>query len=118
MDTLKKIYDAIAVDGTEVYFAGQHEGDCTSPYVVIKSAGVAQVYGISSERPLYDILLYVPKNQYTKLEGLRAETKGKLKKLFPLVSYAGVETESYFDESNKAHMISLQYQGIRKLNNL
>lgn len=118
MNILEKIYDILAESGTETYFAGQHEGDCISPYVVIKTAGVMQVYGVSSEHPLYDILIYVPKNQYSKLEGMREETKKKLKKLFPLVSYAGVETESHFDESNNAHMISIQYQGIRKLSNL
>lgn len=115
MNILEKIYDTISVDGTETYFPGQHKGDCTDPYVVVKSSGSMEEIDVSSERPIYDILLYVPKNQYSKIEGFRAETKQKLKRLFPLISYTGSETESYYDESVKGHMISLQYQGIRKI---
>lgn len=115
MNILEKIYDTIAADGTDTYFPGQHEGDCVNPYVVVKASGVMEIYGISSERPGYDIMLYVPKNQYSKMEELKAETKEKLKKLFPLISYAGVETGSYYDESCKGHMVSIQYQGIRKV---
>ena len=61
--------------------------------------------------------VYVPENEYTKLETNVFAIKQELKKLYPRIMYAGNETESFYDEQIKAHMISFQYYGIRKLEN-
>lgn len=114
---LKKIYDVLNGAGIDVYFPGVHEGDCVSPYVVVKSGGTMSLISVSSERPLYTIMCYVPADMYSSLEILRDLVKNEIKKLYPAVEYAGNETQSFYDEDVKGHMISFQCQGIRKLSN-
>lgn len=117
MEILKQIYNALKADGTDVYFPAQHKGECLKEYIVIKADGVAPTT-VSSERPIYTIMLYVPDNKYTRLESFMLETKEKMKSVYPLVSYAGNETPSFYDDEVKGHMISFQYQGIRKIYNM
>lgn len=115
---LKQIYDCLKKDGFDVYFPSQHKGECNSPYIVIRMAGVYNPLTVSSERPLYDILIYVPENRYSILETIIYDTKQSLKKLYPMIEYNGTETATYYDESVKANMVSFQYQGIRKKENM
>lgn len=112
---LQQIYDTLSEDGTSVYFPGQHKGECVAKYIVIKMSGVSPVLGISSERPIYDIMLYVPLNKYSQLETWAMEVKQKLKKLYPMIMYAGNETPDYVDDNVKAVMKNFQYYGIRKI---
>lgn len=114
---IEQIRDAIAVDGTEVYYPSQHKGECLKEYVVVKSEGTYEQQTVSSERPLYTIMLYVPVNRYGRIESFMFETKQKMKQVFPLVMYAGNETASFYDKDKNAHMVSFQYQGCRKIEN-
>lgn len=114
---LKTIRKELEKDGTEVYFPGQHKGECLNEYIVVKLDGANEEITVSSERPLYTIMCYVPENKYSRLESFIEETKQKMKKVFPLVMYVGNETPSFYDSDIKGHMISFQYQGCRKLNN-
>lgn len=115
-DILKQIYDVLASDGTKVYFPGQFKGECVEKYIVLKSGATAKLLTVSSERPTYTIMFYVPKNNYTQFESFIRETKQKMKKIFPLVMYDnGSETESYYDEDLKAHTKSIMYVGCRKI---
>ena len=68
MSILKKTIDILKEDGTEVYMPSQHKGECINEYIVVKMDGVIDVLDISSERPIYTIMCYVPYNQYSKLE--------------------------------------------------
>lgn len=117
MNFLKKIRDVLSEGGAEVYFPGQYEGECKSPYIVVKSMGALSVYGTSSERPMFDIMCIVPEKSYSTLQEFIFETKQKLKRLFPLVSYAGEESESVYLEDSKAYMVSFVYQGARQILN-
>ena len=117
MSILKTIYDTLKKDGIKVYMPGTHKGECLEPYAVVKLDGATPDLIVSSERPVYTILLYVPINQYTKLEDFEIEVKNSMKKVFPLVMYVGNETPSYYEEDKKAHMVSFQYLGCRKVNN-
>lgn len=114
---LKKIHDTLTDAGIDAYFPGRHRGDCKSPYVVVKSGGTIAEINVSSERPIYTMLCYVPSDMYSYLDVLRADVKLALKKLYPAIEYAGNETATYYDEDVKGHMLSFQYQGIRKLSN-
>lgn len=116
MSILKQIYNVLKSDGTECYFPTQHKGECITEYLVIKLDG-ANALNVSSERPIYTIMCYVPENRYSRLEAFVQETKEKMKSIFPLVMYAGNETPSYYDEDIKGHMVSFQYLGCRKVNN-
>lgn len=115
---LKTIADVLKEDGkTDVFFSSQHKGECIKEYIVVKMDGVTDEIVVSSERPIYTILCYVPINNYSRLEQFVAETKQKLKKVFPLIMYVGNETPSFYDNDVKGHMISFQYQGCRKKEN-
>lgn len=114
---LKQIFDVLKTDNTDVYFPTQHKGECNKEYIVVKADGVTQEIAVSSERPIYTVMCYVPVNEYTRLETFVFETKLKMKKLFPMLMYLGNETPSFYDDVSKAHMISFQYQGCRKLTN-
>lgn len=116
-EIIKQIRDILEENGTDVYFPSQHKGECIKEYIVIKNDGSTDEYTVSAERPLYTIMCYVPENEYSRLETLVFETKQKMKKMFPIVMYAGNETASYYDEDIKGHMISFQYQGCRKKEN-
>lgn len=114
---LKQIYDCLN-DGTiKIYFPTQHKGECLEPYIVIKYGGAVELYTVSSERPVYTIMIYVPNDMYSSLENIMFETKQKLKKLYPLIQYNGNETPSFYDEDVNGNTISVDYVGIRKLVN-
>lgn len=117
MSVLKKIRDVLREDGTEVYFPTQHKGQCLKEYIVIKLDGTNEELTVSSERPLYTIMCYVPENKYSRLEEFVFETKQKMKELFPMLMYAGNETPSFYDSDVKGNMKSFQYQGCRKIEN-
>lgn len=117
---LKTIKSVLIENGIDAYFPSQHKGECIAPYTVIKSSGTLNLLSartVSSERPIYEFLLYVPKNNYSYLEEYKIQVRTILKKLFPLIQYAGMETPSFYDDEVKGHMISFQYYGVRKINN-
>lgn len=111
---LETIRDCLS-DGFRVYYPGQHKGNCTEEYIVVSLAGSSQLLNVSSERPLYNIMLFVPFRNYSRLEKMLSEVKEKMKQLYPRLEYAGNETEPYYEESNSSWMLSFQYQGIRKI---
>jgi len=116
MSTLKQIFDVLKSNTEyDVFFPSQHKGNCISPYYVVKADGATTEVSISSERPLYSILCYVPRNNYTTLEVMEEKAKKAMKQLFPMLMYAGNETTSFYDEDIDGHMISFQYQACRKI---
>lgn len=116
-EIIKALRRVLTSDGTPVFFPGQHKGECKKEYIVIKYDGAVDLEFVSSERPIYTIMCYVPENNYSRLESFVFETKQKMKRCFPLVMYGGNETPSYYDDGVKAHMISFQYLGVRKISN-
>lgn len=115
MGQWKSIYSCLNNDGIDVYSPAQHQGDCISPYVVVKAKTVTKLSGYSSVQAYYDILCYVPKDKYSTLEDFVSSVKTSLARLYPAIIYDGFETESFYDESVKGHMVSIQYRNNRKL---
>jgi hypothetical protein len=113
-EVIKQIYDTL-LEQFDTYFPGQHSGECESPYIVLKKDGAYDPIVVSSERPIYTIMCYVPKNRYSYLETFVNNVKKQMKSIYPIVMYAGNETSSYYDEEVKGHMISFQYYGCRKI---
>lgn len=117
MSILKQTYDLLKQNGYDVYFPAQHKGECEKEYIVIKLEDAPEELNVSSERPIYTIMCYVPERNYSLLETMIYDVKQVLKRMFPTLMYAGNQTPSFYDEKTKSHMISFQYQGIRKINN-
>jgi hypothetical protein len=109
------IYSNLADNGIDVYSPAQHEGECTSPYVVVKDAGVTRYQQFSSVQALYDIMCYVPKNRFTELEKYVGRVKEIMKRLEPMIMPTHTELASFYDDTVNGHMVSIQYRNYRKI---
>lgn len=111
----KDISNFLTSAGYDVYSPAQHEGECTSRYIVLKVGTFTGVAGISSARYVYDLMVYVPKDEYSQLEEFVEEVKKTMKGMEPMIKPSNTQTGSYYDDSVKGHMISIQYTNARKL---
>lgn len=109
------LYLFLTSKGYDVYTPGQKEGECLSKYIVIKYAGSVKADIISSRRDLYDLILYVPKANYSQLESFVQQVISDMKEIEPLfMSYDNQQDTSYFDDSVKAHFVSIVYMNYKK----
>lgn len=112
---LKDLYTFLKSKGFDVYFPEQHEGDCLSPYLVIRYDGTAGFDNVSSRRDLYTILCYVPKNQYSYLEEYVMKVRSAMKEVSPLfLVHDEQQLAAYFDEPVKGHYVSIEYKNYKK----
>lgn len=108
------IFKALKAGGMNVYSPGIKSGECTEPYIVVKNDGSNAHLSFSTDVDLYAIMCYVPKQEYSKLEPYVQETKKLLKGLSPKILPYGQQTPSFYDDSVKAHMISIEYKNYKK----
>ena len=101
--------------GFEVYPPSIKTGECLSKYIVVKNNGSYRHVGISTDDDLYSIMCYVPQKAYSSLEPFVQDVKKKMKELEPMIKPYGSQTPSYYDDSVKAHMISIQYKNYKKI---
>lgn len=109
------IYIHLKNKGYDVYPPGIKVGDCIEPYVVIKNDGSYKHVNFSTDRDMYAILCYVPKGQYSKLEPLVQNIKKDMKELEPMIIAYGQQMPSYYDDTCKAHYISIEYENYKKI---
>lgn len=112
------IYNKLKSEGIEVYTPGQHKGDCTTNYVVVRPSGTNQFMEYSTDVMYCDVMCYVPLEHFSQLKTFVDRVKGILKKLYPQVKDAHMEVPGFIDDSNKSHMWSIQYQSYRQFFNL
>lgn len=101
--------------GFDVYSPGMKIGECTSEYLVVKNDGSSKHLSFSTDVDLYAVMCYVPKEKYSSLEPLVQRVKNSMKELEPMIKPYGSQTPSYYDDSYKAHMISIEYKNYKKL---
>lgn len=107
----ERVYNALNSKGFDAYPPDAKEGECTSEYVVVKESGRTPIVGVSSQRVVYDIMLYVPRNHYERLAHFREEVqKAMHETLYPTLMYVGQQSIDYYDDEYKAHMTSIQYR--------
>ena len=109
------IYTCLENAGFEVYPPGIKVGDCTREYVVVKNDGSTRHPSLSTDMDLYSVMCFVPKNKYSTLEPLVQKVKKAMKGLEPMIIPYGTQTPSYYDDSYKAHMISIEYVNYKKM---
>jgi hypothetical protein len=100
--------------GFDVRSPGTKIDGCVSPYVVVTHNGSTKHAGISTDIDLYSVLVYVPQQSYSELEVQIQSVKVAMKKLEPMILAYGSQTPSYYDDSVKAHMISIEYKNYKK----
>ena len=101
--------------GFEVYSPGVKTGECISEYLVVKNDGSSKHSSFSTDVDLYAVMCYVPKDRYSFLETFVRRVKNVMKELEPMILPYGSQTPSYYDDSVKAHMISIEYKNYKKL---
>lgn len=109
------IFVHLVSEGFDVYSPGTKEGECESQYIVVKNDGSSRHTSFSSDVDLYSIMCYVPQNAYSELEVMVQRVKMAMKKIEPLLLPYGQQTPSYYDDSIKAHMVSIEYKNYKKL---
>lgn len=110
------IYVHLKEKGYDVYAPGVKVGDCIEPYIVIKNDGSYKHINFSTNRYMYAIMCFVPKGQYSKLEPLVQSIIRDMKDLEPMiVPYDGQQLPSYYDDTIKAHYISIEYENYKKI---
>lgn len=100
--------------GYEVYAPGTKTGDCTKPYIVVKNDGSYGHANFSTDREMYAIMCYVPKGEYSKLEPMVQSVKKDMKELEPMIVPYGQQLPSYYDDTYKAHYITIEYENYKK----
>lgn len=101
--------------GFDVYSPGVKDGECITEYVVVKNNGSAKHLSVSSDNDYYSVMCYVPKMNYSALEPLIQRVKKAMKGLEPMILPNGIQTPSYYDDTYKAHMVSIEYKNYKKL---
>ena len=109
------IYLHLKSKGFDVYAPAQHTGECLSRYVVVKITESTQIGSFSSLSQYYDILLYIPKDEYSEFEDFVLSVENAMKELKPMIMPLNSRTPSFYDDAVKGHMISIQYRNSRKM---
>ena len=81
------IYMHLKNNGFSVYWPAQKVGECTEPYIVVKNDGGYRHVSFSSNRDMYSIQCYVPKDSYSKLEPMVQRVKRVMYDLYPMIQY-------------------------------
>lgn len=109
------IYLKLKQKGIAAYSPAQKEGECISPYTVIRDASTSKFLTYSSTRTYYDLMCYVPKESFSTLEPYVEKVKEAMKELYPMISPTYTQTASFYDDTVKGHMVSVQYYNYRKI---
>ncbi len=115
---LRDIYLSLKEQGVAVYFPAQKQGECTSPYVVVKDMLTTQFHEFSTTVTYYDVLCYVPHDRFSTLELFVERVKDCMRRLYPMLTPTYEQTASYFDEAVKAYMVSIRYKNYRQIGGL
>lgn len=109
------IFKTLEKSGFKVFSPGMKTGECTFNYIVVKNDGSSKHTSFSTDIDLYAIMCYVPKDKYSSLEPFVQEVKKVMKELEPMIKPYGSQTPSFYDDSLKSHMISIEYKNYKKL---
>lgn len=106
----ERISDHLIENGVDVYAPATHKGECRKEYVVLKDDGASKYGTFSTAVHYYSVLCYVPRDRRTDLERLVNKCKEIMNNMSPMIMPTGLETPEFYDDSIKAHMISIQYR--------
>ncbi|CEH34715.1 hypothetical protein [Romboutsia lituseburensis] len=108
-----ELYKHLKEKGFDVYSIGQHEGICSSPYLVIKENTEMDIVGTSFNNELIDIIIYYPKGSYSKLNPYLKSVKGSMAEINKL-KRAYDPTPIVIDDEKEAYTTSFSYKKIKK----
>lgn len=112
MNNWNTLYSHLKNKGFSVYSPGQHKGECLSPYVVARFSGRSPVGTFTSTQDNYELMCYVPRDKYSLIQQYSESVKEAMRGLYPLFVLTGFETAAYYDDTVKAHMVSIEYRNM------
>ena len=107
-----QIYKHLKSEGFDVYSIGQHEGICSSPYIVVKENGESEIAGTSLINDTVELLMYYPIGRYSELANYK-------KRILNVMKYQkGIRRvieaiPTIIDDDKKAYMTSFTYKKIK-----
>lgn len=110
----QQIADVLLANDIKVYPPAVHRGECTEEYCVLKDSGASPLNTYSSQRVLYDLMCYVPHTKYTTLESFVLKCKKAMEQTYPMLLPTGLETPSFYDDTVKGYMVSVEYRASRR----
>lgn len=114
---IKDMYKALKESNIDVYFPGQHKGDCISEYAVVKPSISTQYLEYSSNINYVDVLCYVPEKKFSQIEQLADRVEAAIRqKLFPMIKCQHDRTEPFYDDSVKGWMMRTTFTYYTKVN--
>lgn len=110
------VYKSLKSAGINVFFAGQHSGDVTEPYVAVKMGTSGQYLNYSSNIDYINLYCYVPRNQYSRLSDYVSSIEQVLiDNLYPTIKCLNERTEPFFDDTCNGWMMRTMFRNIRKV---
>ncbi len=109
----KKVYEALQENGFSVYSIGQHKGNCTEPYLVVRENGVRAFSSLPVNFELIDVVVFYPVGRYTEVWDFINSVRECLKGVSELKS-KGELTALLIDHDVKAYTCSVRYQVYRR----
>ena len=83
---------------------------------IVKNDGSYEHVHLSSDRDMYSVMCFVQQNSYSLLEPLVQKVKSAIRKeLYPMIRRYGQQMPSYYDDTIKAHYISIEYENYKKI---
>ena len=107
-----QIYKHLKNNGFDVYSIGQHEGICSSPYIVVKENGESEVAGTSLVNDTVELLIYYPVGTYSKLNEYKQSVLYTMK-LLKGIRRVIDPMPTIIDDDKKAYMTSFTYKKIK-----
>lgn len=103
----KKIFDILNVVYS-TYAIGQHQGQCTNPYLVLKfSEQLTSVNNNSCGWQSFKVLCYCPKNSIAPLDTMINKVKEALEIDF---EFTGNITPDFLDDTVQAYIRSIEFR--------
>lgn len=113
MKVIELAYNALKSAGVDVYFPGTHEGECTSPYAVIKKLSSSQFGTYSSDIHYFEVLCCAP--VVSACYELAEAVQTALKTIYPTAKSTRNVSEPYYSENITGWMVQLEYKYYKKI---
>ena len=115
IDKTKSVYqnvmDILIAKGFECYPPATKKGECKRPYIVVKVNGSSQRNEYSSRVVYIRFLLYVPQNDFSKLDEFEKAVKETIDEyIYPLIKYTGQNEVDFFDDNINGHLRTMLYR--------
>ncbi|MBV4441152.1 hypothetical protein [Clostridium tyrobutyricum] len=112
----ERVFLLLKSKGVDVYSPAQHEGKCTSSYIVLKNTGTMGFQGsnqIGSQT--LDIIIYCPKTNYSNIEPYTIQIQDFLSELKDYIRPTGNITPVVLDDTVNGYTQTVEYQTFQRL---